>query len=307
MKRLLITGGRGFVGRHCLEPALAAGFEVHATASALGAAPVSTSEPVHWHGVDLLAPGAVEELLARVRPSHILHTAWETTHGSYWTSPANLAWLGLLTRMIPAFLAAGGERFVATGSCAEYDWGAGMMQEGRTAEAPHSFYGQIKLAHHATLSASAAQLGFSAATGRIFFAYGPHENPARIIPYACRQLGQRLPAELSSGVQWRDFMHVADVGCGLVALLCSDIQGACNVSAGTAVSLAEIATKLGQIAGRPDLVRLGARPDRPDDPPLLCGCNDLLRATGWAPQIALDAGLAESFVHFGQPSGPDRP
>ena len=169
------------------------------------------------------------------------------------------------------------------------------MREDETPERPHTFYGRIKLAHHHALMASAEQLGFSAATGRIFFAYGPHENRARIIPYACRQLASGQAAEFSSGTFLRDFMHVDDIGRGFVALLDGETQGACNVSSEEAVSLAEIVTRLGEIAGRPDLVRLGARPDWPDDPPLLLGVNERLRRENWAPRIALADGLAQTY------------
>ena len=295
MKRLLITGGHGFIGRHCIEPALREGFEVHATTSRAPFIVSTTPDGVTWHKVDLLARGAIEELVDAVKPTHVLHTAWETTHGSYWTSPSNLDWLGLITRFLPAFAHNGGRRFVAAGSCAEYDWSAGVMREDVTPELPHTFYGRIKLAHHRALMASAEQFGFSAATGRIFFGYGPHENPARIIPYACRQLASGQAAEFSSGTFLRDFMHVDDIGRGFVALLDGETQGACNVSSEEAVSLAEIVTHLGKIAGRPDLVRLGVRPDRPDDPPLLLGVNERLRRENWAPRISLADGLAQTY------------
>lgn len=294
-KRLLITGGRGFIGRHSIGPALAAGYEVHATMSPSGAAPLLPAK-VKWHKVDLLAPNSIENLLAEVTPSHVLHTAWETTHGSYWSSPANLEWLGLLTRFLPAFVANGGQRFVSVGSCAEYDWSTGNLKEGEALENPHTFYGRIKLAHHHVVHAAAQQLGFSGATGRVFFGYGPHENPARIIPYACQQLAKGEPALFSSGQFERDFMHVDDIGRGFVFLLGSNIEGACNVSSGHAVSLATIVEILGEISGQSHLIEMGARPDRPDDPPLLLGNNALLRGTGWTPAIALETGLTDTYA-----------
>lgn len=296
LKRLLITGGRGFIGRHCLVPALEAGHEVHAVASSARRPLIETDPPVAWHTVDLLAPGEVEKLIEAVKPTHILHTAWETTHGSYWSSATNLDWLALITRIVRSFATYGGQRIITAGSCAEYDWAGGVMHENVTANRPHTFYGRIKLAHHDVLMAAAAQFGFSAATGRIFFGYGPHENSSRIIPYACQQLAKGEAAEFSSGNQLRDFMHVYDIGRGFITLLDSDISGICNVSFGEAVSLSEIVTKLGEIAGRPELVKLGARHDRPDDVAILCGDNSLLKYTGWKPTISLEHGLADTFA-----------
>lgn len=298
MKRLLVTGGRGFIGRHCLEPALAAGFdEVWATASVGGALlPEVAASTVHWRRIDLLAPGAVEALLDDCRPTHILHTAWETTHGSYWTSAANLRWLSMGTRLVEAFAAGGGERFVSLGTCAEYDWAHRYMVEAVTPERPSTFYGQIKLAHHHMLNAAAEQLGFSAATARVFFAYGPYENQNRIIPYACRNLAAGRFAEFGSGAGFRDFMHVEDVASGLVAMLTSDIRGACNVCSAAPTTLAEIVGTIARISGRPDLVKLGARPDRSGEPALLVGDNAELRSTGWKPRISLSEGLDRTYA-----------
>jgi nucleoside-diphosphate-sugar epimerase len=295
MKRLLLTGGSGFIGRHCLPPAILNGYEVHATTSGRTECDHPNVPGVRWHSVDLLDPGRAEALIAAVRPSHILHTAWVTTHGSYWTSPTNLAWLGLLTRILPIFADAGGVRFVSTGSCAEYDWSSGTLVEDETPERPITFYGRIKVAHHQTLMAASDLMGFSAATGRVFFGYGPFEGAERLVPYACRQLARFETAELSKGLQVRDFLAVEDIGRGLVHLLDSDIGGACNVASGKPVTIAEIITILGRVSGRPGLVRLGGRPERPSEPDWIVGSNARLRSSGWEPQIDLEIGLKAAY------------
>ena len=90
MTRVLVTGSNGFIGKHTLGPLESAGFEVHRAAG------------------DLLAPGAAAALIESVRPSHLLHLAWETTHGSYWTSPLNERWAEASIALARAFFAAGG-------------------------------------------------------------------------------------------------------------------------------------------------------------------------------------------------------
>jgi len=300
MKRLLITGARGFIGRHVAARAAQAGFEVHGTYSG-GSLPADLSGlPVTWHKVDLLAAGRVGELTAEVAPSHLLHAAWVTAHGDYWTSGENLAWVAATAQLVAAFAKAGGKRFVMTGSCAEYDWDHGFFVEGVTPERPSTLYGTAKLATHQTLMAAGRQFGFSAATGRVFFAYGPYENEKRIIPYACQMLAKRQSAKFSSGMQLRDFMHVDDLARGFVSLLGSDIQGACNVCSGVPVSLADIARTIGRISDAENCIMLGATPDRPNDPPLIVGDNRILRSTGWQPAITLQDGLAETYTWWNE-------
>jgi len=295
MKRLLITGARGFIGRHSLAAALEAGFEVHALASSAGGLLERQGSGATWHVGDLLENDVPQSLIESIRPTHILHAAWVTAHNSYWTSPENLNWLKAGARLAEAFGKHGGRRFVAVGTCAEYDWTHGEMIEGRTPERPTTLYGEIKLRHSAMLQAAARDLGFSACTGRIFFAYGPHENPQRFIPYVCRRLNLGQEALVSSGQFRRDFMHVEDVAHGFIALIDSDVSGVCNVSSGQSSLLADIVSELGRVSGRADLIRFDPLLDRLGDPPSLVGANKLLRSTGWAPSVALEEGLRQTY------------
>jgi nucleoside-diphosphate-sugar epimerase len=50
MKRVLVTGATGFIGRHCLKPLLERGYEVHAVCHDR---PVVESSSLTWHRADL--------------------------------------------------------------------------------------------------------------------------------------------------------------------------------------------------------------------------------------------------------------
>ena len=64
------------------------------------------------------------DLIEEVRPSHLLHFAWETRHGYFWQAPENQIWAEATVDLARAFKDAGGRRAVFAGSCAEYDWAA---------------------------------------------------------------------------------------------------------------------------------------------------------------------------------------
>lgn len=112
--RVLVTGATGFVGRHAVPALLARGFEVHGVGRGVGP---------NQHAADLLAAEDRRALIARVRPSHLLHLAWDAEPGRYWTSEANLDWVAASLDLARLFAAAGGRRFVGIGTCAEYAWG----------------------------------------------------------------------------------------------------------------------------------------------------------------------------------------
>lgn len=294
--RLLVTGATGLVGRHVLNEAALRGFEVHAVTSNATTLAQSRTDIATWHFADLAAPGEAARLVASVRPTHLIHAAWDTQHGTYWHSAENLTWVAATAELARRFADVGGKRFVLVGTGAEYDWSCGYMIEGRTPERPGTLYGRCKLAaHHAVHGA--AELGFSAATGRIFWCYGPHEQPKRFIPYTCRTLAYGGTPKLGSGRQLRDLLHAEDTARAFVTLVeNSSLTGAVNIGGGKPASLGTVANILAQAAGAPERSGLGSNQDRPDDPVVLLPNVDRLLSTGWRPRWGLEEGLRSTYA-----------
>src|SRR5579859_3854783 len=154
MKRVLLTGGTGFVGRSCLQELLARGFEVHALSRK---PPRDGVGGIAWHTLDLFGGAAVVKLAERLRASHLLHLAWDTTHRLYWTSADNLRWVQASLDLLQAFVRHGGRRAVFAGTCAEYDWSYGYCCERVTPLSPSTLYGSCKHALRLMVEAYAAQ------------------------------------------------------------------------------------------------------------------------------------------------------
>jgi nucleoside-diphosphate-sugar epimerase len=247
----------------------------------------------------LLNDDETQALIARVRPSHLIHFAWNAAPGIYWTTPDNLSWVGASLKLLQAFHRAGGMRAVFAGSCAEYDWArAGICVEKSTPDVLSDgagsarLYAVCKAALNRIVMPFALQEDLSVACGRIFFQYGPYENPQRLVPSVILNLLQGREALCTRGYQKRSFMYVADVGAAFASLLDSDVRGNVNVGSDDIVSLAEIATQIAGITGRPDLLRLGARPDPVGEPPLLVPSVERLRnEVGFYPRHSLQSGL----------------
>jgi nucleoside-diphosphate-sugar epimerase len=253
----------------------------------------ATDAGIAIHTADLLDGNVAAEIVRRVRPTHLVHAAWETTHPTYWTSISNLDWIKMTADLARAFAEQGGARFVQIGSCAEYEWGHGTYVEGVTPERPATRYGFAKLAACRAVEA-AAHDNFEAVEARIFFVYGPRENPARLIPYACRSHIERRVPELTSGRQIRDLLFVEDAAAAILAVAESPLTGSVNVGGGAQVPLAEAASILARIAGSPDS-GLGRCPDPAGDPELLIPDTRRLFETGWRPSTSLEQGLARTF------------
>jgi nucleoside-diphosphate-sugar epimerase len=292
--RLLVTGGSGFIGRQVLTQLSAVDCDLHA--ARLSGDHLTDSTNIHWHACDLRDPREAERLIERVRPTHVLSLAWNAEHGSYWTAPDNDAWADGTIALARATAEYGGRRFVGAGTCAEYDWTGleGPCLEDRTPCRPTTIYGRAKLRAGEAALAVSGEPHFSVAWGRMFFLYGPGEDPRRLVPSVARALRAGERAMVTEGTQVRDFLHVTDAARAFVALLMSDVTGAVNIGSGTGVSLRHIVETLERLAGRRNAVAFGAIPMPPDEPPSIVADVTKVKSTGWRQHVSLDDGLAQA-------------
>ncbi|MEZ4456874.1 MAG: NAD(P)-dependent oxidoreductase [Gemmatimonadales bacterium] len=284
MKRVLVTGGTGFIGRHCIDPLRRRGFEVIAGSRRSGAEAAGATTVA----LDFTDPAAVRGLLAVRRPTHLLHLAWDLVPGSGLTADTNAHLAAASVDLLAAFVQAGGSRFVGAGTCFEYDVGLGICREDTTPIAPATAYGAAKAEAGKAVIDAAVTGGLSTAWARIFYVYGPHEHPARLVPSVARAVLEGRPAPMTHGRQVRDYLYVTDVAEALAALVDSPVQGPFNVASGETVTLLDLARLVASAAGQPGLLQAGAVPERPNDPPRVVGDAGRLRAkVGWRPVVGL--------------------
>jgi len=299
--RVLVTGAGGFIGRWSVPALLASGYEVHAVLSASPDAGVPEElQGAAVHRCDLLRHASIDAIMDRIRPTHLLHFAWIAQPAVYWNSPQNFLWLEASEYLLHRFHDVGGRRVVMAGSCAEYDWSnpgvfdevAGPFADDAAPATPA--YAACKLRLQRILAQFCAQQRLSSAWGRIFFQYGPYEHPDRLVASVIHSLLRGHEALCTHGRQVRGFLHVADVGAAFAAVLGANVDGAVNVGSGEGIALAELIQKIAWKIGRPDLVRLGARPAQPEPPLILPAVRRLREECAWRPRFDLDEGLADT-------------
>ncbi len=294
MKKVLITGASGFIGRHCLEPLVKRGFSVHAVSSQ--EQNNYSREQVQWHHADLHNAEHVLRLMAEVKPGYLLHLAWDVTPGFYWSSMENLRWVRTSLGLLQAFIDSGGSRVVMAGSCAEYDWEYGYCKETLTPLNPGTMYGVCKNALHRMVEAASTGAQISSSWGRLFFLFGPGEHPDRLIPSVVTSLLKGEEVLCTHGEQVRDYIYVRDAADAFCALLDSEIRGPVNIASGRPVILKDLIGRAAEMAGRPELIRLGALSTASDDPPLLLAETRRLKdVVGWSENWSLEQSLAETF------------
>jgi nucleoside-diphosphate-sugar epimerase len=298
MNKVLITGASGFIGRHCLPLLVEQGYEIHA----ISRCPLFIKNlDINWHQVDLFDRVAVQELIDKIRPSHLLHLAWYAVSGKYWTALENFQWVQVSLDLVRMFAGAGGERIVAAGSCAEYDWSYGYCQANITPIAPQSPYGTCKQTFSLLLESFCQQTGISWSWGRIFWLYGRYEDPNRLVSSVIRSLLRERIAQCSAGSQIRDFLYVKDVADVLVKLLGSNMVGVIDIGSGIPISIGDLVTYIANKLDRVELVKFGAISGNNKEIPLVITNPERLRTElNWYPHYDLASGIEETIDFWKQ-------
>ncbi|HEY4832164.1 MAG TPA: NAD(P)-dependent oxidoreductase [Waddliaceae bacterium] len=259
MKKVVITGSSGFIGRHTLPFLIKRGYEIY---------------PLH---VDLGAPTLHTKKFKEIGADALLHFAWETTPGAYWHASSNLDWLKSSLDLIQSFALCGGKRVVVAGSCAE--------------TIPSTIYGACKESLRLSAAAFLRKQQMSFAWGRIFSPYGPYEYKQRLIPSLIQNLLSNAPFTCTSQNHVRDFIFVEDVAEAFVSLLDSSVEGTIEMGSGEGIQVKElvqlIASKMGSAS-----IHFSSSPEAGDNPSsLIANPTRLFQEVGFTPKHSLYEGI----------------
>jgi nucleoside-diphosphate-sugar epimerase len=290
--KVFVTGASGFIGSQVARELLVEGCDVAALAMPDDPLPrlQDLGDRLTILRGDLMDPEGLQALVADWRPEACVHLAWYVEPGKYLDSPLNTTALAAGLRLIEILAGAGCGHFVGAGTCFEYLWHAGWLHEEGPTD-PQTLYAAAKLSLCLTGKQLAAQLGMRFAWGRIFYLYGPAEDERRVVPGLFKALLAGKEFAATEGQQVRDYLHVEDVAAGFCTLVMQHAEGIYNIGSGVPVTMRQLMQTAGEIVGRADLIRFGATPYRPQDPPFLCADARKLRALGWTPRYTLHEGL----------------
>lgn len=268
----LLTGATGFVGRQILNALIAKNRAVRTV--------IRTNtqgrllETSHVESVitteDLFAEDVSWWKDACKGVDTVIHAAWYAEPGKYLQAPQNLDCLIGTLQMAKGASLANVKRFAGIGTCFEYDLSNGFLSTA-TPLNPLTPYAGAKAAAFEALSQWLPAQNVEFIWCRLFYLFGEGEDTRRLVPYIRSQLRAGREAELTSGDQVRDFIDVAQAGRLIVDAVDSRRAGAVNICSGTPITVRQLAEQIGDELGRGDLLKFGAKPDRPFDPPTVVG------------------------------------
>jgi UDP-glucose 4-epimerase len=157
---------------------------------------------------------------------------------------------------------------------------------------PLDAYGQSKLAAEALVLAWGRATGSPVTVLRPSVLYGPGAPAGMLLEALLAALARRAPFPMTGGEQVRDFLHVEDAAAAVVQVIEGRAGGTWNLASGDSRTVRDAVELVARVAGRPELVRVGALPYRGDevfdyrlDP------SALQRATGWRPLVPFSDGV----------------
>lgn len=289
--KVLLTGASGYLGRHVLKALEMQGIET-VCAQHMTTVDYQTGEVLF---ADLLSPDGPLELAANAKATHLLHLAWYVEQGKYWNSQKNFEWVQASIRLIDAFCRQGGKHVVVAGTCAEYDWDYGFMQEGVTPYKPHTPYGVCKNATRQLLQSMCDLHNVRLAWGHVFFPFGIDESLGRLIPSLIQVFRGQIPAFGVNNEAIRGMLPVTDAALAFIRLLQHpQAYGAYNICSGIPTRIGEIVELIANELHADPSVVLNLPSSRSRDPAFLLGNNQRLRSIGWSMEGSLKKCLQQT-------------
>jgi UDP-glucuronate decarboxylase len=305
-KRILVTGGAGFIGSHLCAALLAQGNEVLCVDNYFTGSRANVAHLAKLPGFELLRHDvtfplyvevdAIYNLACPASPVHYQADPVQTTKTSV-VGAINM--LGLAKRLGAPILQASTSEVYGDPHVhpqPESYWG-NVNPIG-----PRSCYDEGKRVAETLFYDYRRQHGVTTKIVRIFNTYGPHMHPAdgRVVS---NLIVQALRGEditiYGDGEQTRSFCYVDDLVAGLIRMMESppEIAGPINLGNPVEVTILELAKLILELTGSPS--RLVRHPLPQDDPKQRR--PDISRAEaelGWSPETPLAEGLKKTIAYF---------
>lgn len=311
IRRVLITGGAGFIGRWVVARCLEQGYQV-AVYDNLTAGSVdhllAFSDRIDFYEADILDTATLQAVMDETRPEIVFHLA--ALHFIPYCNAHPQETLRVNVEgtynVLDAAARGGVRTAVVASSGAIYPSVEGLIPE-TLAPAPVDVYGLSKLLTEQVAEQFARTTEMACVAARLFNTYGPYETNPHLIPHIIASLQQGPAVELGNIHTKRDYIYVEDVARLLVALGERVTKGyeVVNVGTGREYSAQEIIETLSELMGQPIEIRIDPARVRPVDKlHQRADTTRLQQLTGMLPEVTLREGLARLLQHEGLPVRP---
>lgn len=295
-KKILITGGTGFIGFHLAKKCLKKGWSVTS---------LSTSYPKKNRRLKnvsyLICDISKKSELKKIRnfefdyvvnlAGYVDHSNKEKVFKVHYEGCKNLANFFLLKKI---------KKFIQIGSSVEYGKKKSPQNEKNTAKNTHSYYGNAKLLSSNFLLNLYKKNKFPVCILRPYLLYGPNQDYNRIISSTIQNCLNGIPFDCSKGTQYRDFLFINDfISVVIKVINLKRTNGHIfNVGSGKKINIKSVIKKIQKIIkkGEP---KFGKIPLRKDEIMILYpSIKKLKKFIKWKPAVTLKQGLNLTIKYY---------
>ncbi len=305
-RRVVVTGGAGFLGSHLCERLLGLGYEVLCLDNFLTGTPANVEHLIENPRFRLVRCDVTDYLHVGGPVDAVLHFASPASPIDYLQLPIQTLNVGSVGTSHAIGLAQQkGARFLLASTSEVYGdpqvhpqpetyWGH-VNPVG-----PRGVYDEAKRFAEATTVAYRTYNQVNTAIVRIFNTFGPRMRPndGRAIPTFISQALRGEPLTIAGdGSQTRSVCYVDDLVEGLLRLLHSDLAGPVNIGNPHELSVLALAERIRDLTGSSSTLEFVPLPQ--DDPLVRQPDITLARtALDWAPVVEIDDGLRRTIAWF---------
>ena len=304
-KRILVTGGAGFLGSHLCERLLALGQEVVCLDNFFTSQRRNVEHLLDDHRFELVRHDVTEPLVIEV--DEIFHLACPASPVHYQRNPVRTIRTAVQGTLNMLDMAREVRARILIASTSEV---YGDPREHPQSEpywgnvnpiGPRACYDEGKRCAESLTVSYAIQYGVASRIARIFNTYGPrmHEDDGRVVSnFVLQALRGELITIYGDGSQTRSFCYVSDLVEGFVRLIAlEDDPGPVNLGNPRESTIRELAELVLRLTGSSSKLKIEPLPV--DDP--VRRCPDIAKARrllGWEPTVPLEQGLTETIDYM---------
>lgn len=287
---VLVVGGAGYIGSHCVRQLLAAGHQPVVLDNLIYGHRAAVPADVPFYPANLGNEKEVGKILRKEKIDLVMHFAAYAYVGESVTDPLKYYFNNVAAplHLLRCMLGSGVKKFVFSSTCATYGIPQKMPITEDSPQAPINPYGQTKLDLEHILQSLATAHGFSFAAFRYFNAAGAaedgsigehHDPETHLIPLAIdAATGTRPPLQVfgtdyptPDGTCLRDYVHVDDLSRAHIAVFDRLANPGTalfyNLGTGKPTSVLEVIRAIETVTGKK--VPYTTAPRRAGDPPAL--------------------------------------
>ncbi len=295
-KKILITGGTGFIGYHLAKRCLSLNWSVTSLSNNKPPKKRKLSN-VRYIICDITKKKSLFDKVQKKfdyvvnLAGHVDHSNKKKTLNSHFNGCKNLSYL---------FINSSIKKFIQIGSCIEYGKKKSPQVEKIINKKTYSTYGKAKLLSTNYLLNLSKKYNFPVNILRFYLVYGPRQDENRLIPITINNAFKNKDFECSQGTQLRDFLYIDDAVSAIIKTLKKKgISGEIiNVGSGKPLQVKKVILKICRIIslGKPIFGKIKFRKDEIKYLyPSIKKANLLLN---WTPKVKFNLGLKKTINDY---------